>query len=462
MIMNKKVFFLVVLWLTMLSFFAGATKCTFAEAATGAMSEDPVLKSIFNGQEPTIKLVNDKQNDLVGYSTKKFKDVKSKDWFINNLSKLVGLGGIDGYKDGTFRPQSPIKVSEFIKLLLAAAGYKQELDKVVWYKNYVEKSKELGVVEDTDNYNYDEGMKRKDMAKMICKLLKIEPKASDTAIFTDAKGIDTGWIDTAFNEYLIRGYYSKKTRTFKPDKTATRAEVTEMIIRALEYRDNPTEFKIKMKAYYKEIERQQDLADGTYYMPPLTNEQRARLNSYPENLKVETSVMSGQYMSNKEVVKHFTPEYLNDLIRKAKGYIEAFNNVDYHVVDLTFKNEVKKYLSPNGNYIDKDGNKISQDDELDKYVNRIKNDKSIAIGRFITDTSMIYICDDGRIRVKGVLQWIVIEDLYPDKLSVPLGKWHEDDIEIELAKWNDGPELFSKTIDLYLNRPINETPEGVN
>ncbi|MDP4180531.1 MAG: S-layer homology domain-containing protein, partial [Bacillota bacterium] len=332
------------------------------------VSNDPALNSIFNGQEPTIKLVNDKISSLVSYSSKKFKDIKAGDWYTNNLSKLVGLNGIDGYNDGTFKPKNPIKTAEFIKLMLAAAGYRQELDKDVWYKNYITKAKELGIVEDSDGYVFDESMIRKDMAKMICKMLKLEPQAAGSLVFSDASGIDTKWIDTAFNEYLIRGYYSKKARTFKPLQTATRAEVTEMIVRALEYRDNPEEYRVKMKAYYKEIEREQDLTDGTYVMPPLTQAQRSRLNSYPENQKVETNVMSGQYMSNKEVVKHFTQAYLMDLIRKAKGYIEADNNVDYHVVDLTYKNEAKKYLSTGFKYIDKNGKKVSQDDELDKVV----------------------------------------------------------------------------------------------
>jgi hypothetical protein len=256
---------------------------------------------------------------------------------------------------------------------------------------------------------------------------------------------------------LIRGYYIKKLRTFKPTQTATRAEVTEMIVRVLEFRDDPNEYRIKMKAYYKEIERQQDLTDGTYVMPPLTAEQRARLNAYPENQKTQTDVMKGQYMSNKDVVKTFTKEYLMDLIRKAKGYIEALNNVDYHIVDLTFKNEAKKYLYKNGDFKDKDGNIISHDKELDNYIENVRSNKVITEGIFRTDTSMIYICDDGRIRIKGTLRWIVREHDHPEKLSVKIGKWYDGDGEIEFAKLgNDNYESFSKIIDLKVNIPVEE------
>ncbi|HEY9061996.1 MAG TPA: S-layer homology domain-containing protein [Pseudobacteroides sp.] len=442
--------------LVVLIFASGNSICFFAAASTA----ETELSTIFGGKEPNIKLAGEKLNSLVTYTTKRFKDIKAADWYTSNLSKLVGLRGIDGYSDGTFKPKNSIKTAEFIKLLLAAAGYKQELHKDVWYKNYVDKAKELGVIEDGDGYNYDGSMARMDMAKMILRLLKLDPKAASTPVFTDVAGIDTKWIDTAFSEYLIRGYYSKKLRTFKPTQTATRAEVTEMIVRVLEFRDDPNEYRIKMKAYYKEIERQQDLADGTYVMPPLAAEQRARLNGYPENQKVDTSVMKGHYMSNKDVVKAFTKEYLMDLIRKAKGYIEAFNNVDYRIVDLTFKNEVKKYLASGYEYIGKSGEKIIPETELDKFVKTATEDKAVVVGRYITDTSMIYICDDGRVRIKGVLLWCIKENNRPNKLSVNVGKWYEDDVEIELAKWNRSEqEMFSKIVNLKINQLTNNKIE---
>lgn len=201
------------------------------------------LESILGGQTPTIEVVKAKLDRLVTYTTQKFSDVKSSHWYVKSLAKLVGMEGIDGYKDGTFRPQTEIKVAEFTKLLLAAAGYKEEVTKGKWYTNYVARAKALGVIEEGDNYNYESGMKRKDMAKMICKLLDIKPSTSGTSVFTDARNIDSRWIDAAFNEYLIMGYGKEGARTFKPMQTATRAEVTEMVIRALEYRENPEEYK---------------------------------------------------------------------------------------------------------------------------------------------------------------------------------------------------------------------------
>ena len=45
-----------------------------------------------------------------------FKDVKPNDWFTSPISKLVKMGGIGGYPDGTFKPNNTITGAEFIKI----------------------------------------------------------------------------------------------------------------------------------------------------------------------------------------------------------------------------------------------------------------------------------------------------------------------------------------------------------
>jgi len=214
------------------------------------------------GKDPDIKKVNEKLEELKQYTVEKFSDVKSDSWFVSSVSKLTALKGISGYPDGTFKPQNPTTTAEFLAMLLASMGYKQEAGEKEWYDNYVEKAKELMVIDPWDNYNYKEGIKRKDMAKMICKMVKVSPVTRQT-VFTDVEGMDTRWIDAGFEEYLIRGYYSNGVRTYKPNQTATRAEVSEMVVRAIEYYDDPEGFKLKMKEIYEESEKKQGTPEET-------------------------------------------------------------------------------------------------------------------------------------------------------------------------------------------------------
>lgn len=214
------------------------------------------------GANPDIKKVNEKLEELKKYTTNKFSDVKTNSWFLSSVAKLTALKGVSGYPDGTFKPQNSTTTAEFVAMLLASMGYKQSAGKVQWYDNYVSKAKELGVIDSWDNYNYKEGIRRKDMAKMICRILDINPSNNGT-VFKDVEGMDTGWIDAGFEEYLIRGYYNNGVRTFKPNQTATRAEVSEMVVRAIEYKDDPAAFKAKMKEIYEKSEREQDANQPT-------------------------------------------------------------------------------------------------------------------------------------------------------------------------------------------------------
>ena len=418
------------------------------------------LEDIFGGNAPTITLANEKLETLISYTSSKFTDIKKNDWFCASSSKLVGLGGINGYSDGTFKPGNAITTAEFTKLLLAAMGYPQNNDPKVWYANYVAKARELGVVEASDSYSFDGGMQRKDMAKMICRMLKIDPKSSSTPAFTDLSGTDARWIDTAFSEYLIRGYYAKGIRTFKPNGTATRAEVCEMIVRALEYKDNPVLYKELSSAYYKEMDRQKDIEDGTYVMPPLSEEQKRRLAAYPENKDAGVSKDGkNHYMSNKEYLKAFGEDEVKEMIRKAKGYVEAFNNVDYRVIDkIGFKDEVKKFLDPSLYYIESDGRKISQDERINQHINYVKKFNAIVEGNFISDPSMVYVCYDGSTRVKGVFQWRY-KECSNSSIKLKIGQWYEEDLELELARWGGASETYSKEILLNESTPINFIPK---
>ena len=40
----------------------------------------------------------------------------------NDILKLVSLGIIDGYPDGTFKPENPVTRAEFAKLIVTAMG----------------------------------------------------------------------------------------------------------------------------------------------------------------------------------------------------------------------------------------------------------------------------------------------------------------------------------------------------
>lgn len=85
-----------------------------------------------------------------------FKDVKKSDWYYATMDRLVRAGGINGYEDGTFRPNGGLKKCEFVKMLVAIMfpDYVSMWDgcaiegKETWYAPYVGVANYLGLMRD--------------------------------------------------------------------------------------------------------------------------------------------------------------------------------------------------------------------------------------------------------------------------------------------------------------------------
>jgi hypothetical protein len=107
------------------------------------------------------------------------------------VGKLVALGIINGYPDGTFKPGNRITRAEFAKIAVIAAGLKDSAD-----------------------------------------LFKNSPsKFSDVA----AGEWYTGWVNLAVSQGYVKGY---PDGTFKPNAQITYAEVITVLLRLLGYNDN--------------------------------------------------------------------------------------------------------------------------------------------------------------------------------------------------------------------------------
>lgn len=112
-----------------------------------------------------------------------FTDVKGNEWFHDNLLLLTMAGGINGYEDGTFRPQSGLKLCEFIKIVAAIlypgaeadfAGYKFGGESL-WYSPYVGLAEAVGLLEGV-NYTkqaLEANVNRYNMAVLITNALRL-------------------------------------------------------------------------------------------------------------------------------------------------------------------------------------------------------------------------------------------------------------------------------------------------
>lgn len=66
-----------------------------------------------------------------------FRDVQTGDWFVPYLRTAVRRTLVQGYRDGTFRPQQSVGVAEASKMIAVAFGLSRDWDGPLWYEQYV-------------------------------------------------------------------------------------------------------------------------------------------------------------------------------------------------------------------------------------------------------------------------------------------------------------------------------------
>ena len=135
-------------------------------------------------------------------SAKTFKDVKTSDWHYNVVNELSDKGIINGYEDGTFKPQRPVTYSEFLTLLNNAIGEKQAPDYTnpkEWFKPTMDYLQNKGVITNIANPNQE--ITRNEMAKYLSLgLEKLKNQKPNTTAPTTIKDFNS--IPAEYKDYV--------------------------------------------------------------------------------------------------------------------------------------------------------------------------------------------------------------------------------------------------------------------
>ena len=100
------------------------------------------------------RMLKDDAREKYWKTDNRYSDVKSTDWYNNAISTLSNMDIIDGYPDGTFRPNAGITRAEFAKI--AVSFFKDNVRETIgdrfsdihgkWYTEYVNLANELAIV----------------------------------------------------------------------------------------------------------------------------------------------------------------------------------------------------------------------------------------------------------------------------------------------------------------------------
>ncbi|WP_157276680.1 S-layer homology domain-containing protein [Paenibacillus sp. Soil766] len=209
---------------------------------TGEMSFVPAVVTMVNGKtEVTIKRQGNSIYTIV-QSSKTFDDVQGH-WAKNEIELLASKLVIKGTSDTTFGPNNGITRAEFAALLVRSLGLKEEASTLFtdvpassWFAGTAGASAKSGLIEGFEDGSFrpNERITREQMAVMITRAMTFAGKSAPVDLkqldkFTDSKGLST-WSKDAVAAAVSAGIVNGVTEMeFVPVSPATRAEAAVML-----------------------------------------------------------------------------------------------------------------------------------------------------------------------------------------------------------------------------------------
>jgi len=166
-------------------------------------------------------------------------DENTKTWAGEAIESLFEKGIINGYEDGSFRPEGNVTRAEFAKMLamcFSGADNKKEFTdtKDHWAEKYIDSASGFMYCSG-EEFEPDKDASRADIAYAVAKALGLEETKSDySEKFSDFNLVKDEMkkeVASSIEKGIIVGY---EDLTLRPENPVTRAEAAVIIHRALE------------------------------------------------------------------------------------------------------------------------------------------------------------------------------------------------------------------------------------
>ncbi|MCR4905795.1 MAG: S-layer homology domain-containing protein, partial [Clostridiales bacterium] len=144
-------------------------------------------RSITRAEVATIffRLLTDEARDRYWSQTNSYVDVMPEAWYNNAISTLSNMGIINGYEDGTFRPDNPITRAELTKIAVSFFGsasndFKSSFTDVnsnAWYSSFIAAAEDRGLVNGygDNTFHPDDYITRAETCAIVNRTLKRAP-----------------------------------------------------------------------------------------------------------------------------------------------------------------------------------------------------------------------------------------------------------------------------------------------
>ena len=253
----------------------------------------------------------------------KFTDVKSSYWAAPVINELAGKGFMEGFADGTFKPNSMTTRAEAASIIARTMEIDLTTDFVpnfsdvpsnhLYYKE-ITKLAELGIIQNESKFNPEEPLKRAHISKMIALAYAVEVDSKNKTKFKDLpKGY---WAKDYIESLADVGIVKGKTATkFEPNEFVTRAHVAALTKRGMEFRQKVQNLEIVYDLLQKDyIDTVNHHKQWEKKILDLVNKERinAGYSAVNQDLKLtQLAIIKAKDMVKRNYFEHYSTFYGN-------------------------------------------------------------------------------------------------------------------------------------------------------
>jgi len=179
----------------------------------------------------------------VSPGTPKLNDI-GQHWAKSYVERLVTSGVLSGYPDATFKPDNTITRAEFARVIYLAlklptsdtTDFKDWTGTAAWARTGIAAAVKAGIINGYDDGTFrpDQPISRAEMAVIIMRAKNTGASSGNAVSFSDSNQIPAWALPYVQEAVQLKIITGKDNNQFKPNDQATRAEAACMLCRLLD------------------------------------------------------------------------------------------------------------------------------------------------------------------------------------------------------------------------------------
>ncbi|MEZ4087511.1 MAG: S-layer homology domain-containing protein [Candidatus Gracilibacteria bacterium] len=170
-----------------------------------------------------------------------FSDLPSNSSYSTAINYLADANIINGYPDGTFKPNQQVNRAEFLKLVLESSEIPKDvttptpfpdIDNTAWYAQYVRKAYSEGWIQGYPDGTFkpEQSINKVEALKIIGEIQQWQLEQPEEKPYTDIE--ISAWFSSYVSYAKEKNFLEERTSLYFPELLFTRAQVSEVLFRS--------------------------------------------------------------------------------------------------------------------------------------------------------------------------------------------------------------------------------------